>query len=76
MSPLQTAIYWVEYIVRHRGAAHLHSVAQDLTTITLYNIDVYAFFLFIAVAAVAILRYVALWVFGSKPEPSKKLKSS
>ncbi|GJQ66557.1 hypothetical protein Trydic_g4540 [Trypoxylus dichotomus] len=30
MSALDTAIYWVEYVMRHNGAPHLRSIAADL----------------------------------------------
>ncbi|GJQ84873.1 hypothetical protein Trydic_g18401 [Trypoxylus dichotomus] len=30
MSALDTAIYWVEYVVRHNGAPHLRSMGADL----------------------------------------------
>lgn len=48
MRPLETAIYWVEYIARHRGAAHMHSAGQDLSFLAYHNLDiliaVFAFF--------------------------------
>lgn len=30
LSPMDTAIYWTEYILRHKGAPHLRSSAVDL----------------------------------------------
>nr|CAD7426014.1 unnamed protein product [Timema monikensis] len=30
LSALDTAIYWIEYVIRHKGAHHLRSVAADL----------------------------------------------
>ena len=40
--PLETAIYWVEYVARHKGAAHLHSAGQDLNFLQYHNLDVFA----------------------------------
>ncbi|KAF0764511.1 UDP-glucuronosyltransferase 2B7-like isoform X2 [Aphis craccivora] len=31
MSALDTAVYWVEYVIRHKGAHHLRSEAVKLT---------------------------------------------
>ncbi|XP_073820783.1 UDP-glycosyltransferase UGT5-like [Musca autumnalis] len=41
LTPLQTAIYWVEYVLRHEGAVHMRNAGQDLTFIQYHNIDVY-----------------------------------
>jgi glucuronosyltransferase len=40
MSPLDTAVYWVEYVIRHRGASHLRNVGADLTWYRYYLGDV------------------------------------
>lgn len=40
-----TAIYWIEYVLRHRGAPHMHFLAADLSFIEDNSIDVIAFLL-------------------------------
>lgn len=45
LTPLNTAKFWVEYVIRHKGAPQLKSVAPRLSTIVYYNIDVYAILL-------------------------------
>ncbi|XP_068906139.1 UDP-glucosyltransferase 2-like isoform X2 [Tenebrio molitor] len=40
MSPLDTAVYWVEYVIRHRGASHLRNVGADLSWYRYYLGDV------------------------------------
>jgi len=40
--PLDTAIYWVEYVLRHKGAPHLHSAGIDLSFFQYHNIDAFA----------------------------------
>lgn len=42
MPPLELAKFWVEYVIRHKGAPHLHSAGQDLTFIEYHSIDVFA----------------------------------
>ncbi|XP_050341903.1 UDP-glycosyltransferase UGT5-like [Bactrocera neohumeralis] len=38
-NPLDLAVYWVEYVVRHKGARHLHCAGQDLNFIQYHSID-------------------------------------
>ncbi|KAL0270118.1 UNVERIFIED_CONTAM: hypothetical protein PYX00_007627 [Menopon gallinae] len=54
MKPMDTAIYWIEYVIRHKGAPHLRSAAQDLRWYELYLLDVVS----VILAAVAIAFYV------------------
>lgn len=32
--PMETAIYWVEYVAATKGAPHLHSIATHFHTVT------------------------------------------
>jgi glucuronosyltransferase len=41
MSPQQNVVYWVEYVVRHKGAKHLRSAGLELSYAELYSLDVY-----------------------------------
>ena len=43
MSALDTAVYWVEYVIRHNGAKHMQSQAIHLNWFQYYGLDVYAF---------------------------------
>lgn len=45
MSALDTAVYWVEYVIRHKGAYHLRSAAVDLSWYQYYLLDVIVFIL-------------------------------
>ncbi|XP_053715933.1 UDP glucuronosyltransferase 5 family, polypeptide G1 [Synchiropus splendidus] len=40
--PLDTAIFWIEYVIRNQGAAHLRSEAFNLTWYSYYCLDVAA----------------------------------
>lgn len=40
MSPLETAVYWTEYVIRHKGAPHLRSAAVGMPWYQYYLIDV------------------------------------
>jgi hypothetical protein len=49
-NPLDTAIYWVEYVARHKGAPHLRIRANDLSFIEYHNLDVFATILAVILA--------------------------
>lgn len=42
-TPMQTAIYWIEYTLRHRGAPHLRHLGHNLNSWEFNNADVYLF---------------------------------
>nr|XP_018904950.1 PREDICTED: UDP-glucuronosyltransferase 2B14-like [Bemisia tabaci] len=41
MTPLDTAIYWIEYVLRHKGADHLRVASLDLAWYQYYLLDIY-----------------------------------
>lgn len=40
MKPLDKAVYWIEYIIRHNGAHHLKTAGNKLNWIQFMSIDV------------------------------------
>ncbi|XP_069682316.1 UDP-glycosyltransferase UGT5-like [Periplaneta americana] len=58
MSPLNTAIFWTEYVLRHKGAPHLRSAALDLTWYQYLLIDVILVLLLFAVVFAAIVYLI------------------
>ncbi|CAO1423153.1 unnamed protein product [Diamesa serratosioi] len=53
--PLDTAIYWVEYVARHKGAPHMHSAGQDLGFIQYHNLDILSVVLLFNVVLIYLL---------------------
>ncbi|XP_037253692.1 UDP-glucuronosyltransferase 1A1-like isoform X2 [Falco rusticolus] len=43
--PLDLAVHWVEFVMRHKGAPHLRPAAHDLNWIQYHSLDVIAFLL-------------------------------
>lgn len=43
IKPLDNAVYWVEYVIRHQGAPHLRYPGMDLTWYQRHLLDVVAF---------------------------------
>ncbi|XP_028031956.1 2-hydroxyacylsphingosine 1-beta-galactosyltransferase [Bombyx mandarina] len=56
-SPLDRAVYWTEYVIRHKGAYHLQSPAKDLTFIQYYLLDVAMLFVMSALAFYALISF-------------------
>ncbi|XP_065364273.1 UDP-glycosyltransferase UGT5-like isoform X2 [Calliphora vicina] len=55
MTPRQLVRYWVDYVIRHKGAKHMQSPAINMPWWQLYSVDVIAFLLSILLAVVTIL---------------------
>lgn len=43
MTGLERAVWWTEYVLRHKGAAHLRSPAMDLPLYQYFLLDVIGF---------------------------------
>ncbi|XP_063068425.1 UDP-glucuronosyltransferase-like isoform X2 [Engraulis encrasicolus] len=54
MEPLDLAVYWTEFVMRHKGAAHLRPAAHDLNWVQYHSLDVLGF-LFIVIATVVLV---------------------
>ncbi|XP_036389365.1 UDP glucuronosyltransferase 5 family, polypeptide E1 [Megalops cyprinoides] len=57
LKPMDSAIFWLEFVMRHRGAAHLRTESYRMPWYAYHNVDVLALLL---TAATAILLF--LWV--------------
>jgi hypothetical protein len=77
VSPLDTAIYWVEYVIRHRGAPHLRVAALDLSWYQYFLLDV----IVVVSAVTSLVTYVLYQIVKKicsiccKPQ-KQKLKSN
>lgn len=60
VSALDTAMFWIEYVIRHKGAEFIKNPAARLSWIEYNMLDVYAFVLAIAAAAVLAIVKVAM----------------
>lgn len=43
MKPLDRAVFWIEFVMRHKGAKHLRTESYKMSNIQYYSIDVVAF---------------------------------
>ncbi|XP_017464666.1 PREDICTED: UDP-glucuronosyltransferase 2C1-like isoform X1 [Rhagoletis zephyria] len=83
MTPRQTVVYWVEYVLRHHGAKHMQSPAVYLNRWQLMSLDVIAFLLVIVGSVVAVFVKICrlLCCRGRKSEtikgtPTAKVKKT
>ncbi|XP_967762.1 UDP-glycosyltransferase UGT5 [Tribolium castaneum] len=78
VSPLDTAIYWVEYVIRHRGAPHLRVAALDLPWYKYLLLDVIAVIALVLLSSLLIFCYIVKLigrlVCSKKTKTSKKAK--
>lgn len=56
--PLETAIYWIEYVLRHQGARHMQSAMVHLNFIQRNSIDVFAMFVVVIYAIAKLIRFI------------------
>lgn len=73
-SALETAIFWTEYVMRHRGAPHLHTAAVKLAWYQYLLIDVITLMLGIVLIFLLVVRKLLRVLLSSKKVSKKKNK--
>ncbi|CAN9501851.1 unnamed protein product [Ophioblennius macclurei] len=53
MGPMDRAVFWVEYVIRHKGAPHLRTEAYKMPWYAYYSLDVLLFLLTVLTALIA-----------------------
>lgn len=59
IKPIDLAVYWIEFVIRHKGAPHLRSAGLDLKWYQREMIDIICF-LILAITALFIVFYITL----------------
>ncbi|XP_040906726.1 UDP-glucuronosyltransferase 1-2-like isoform X2 [Toxotes jaculatrix] len=59
ISPMDQAIFWVEYVLRHKGAPHLRTEANKMPWYSYYSLDV--MLLLLAAATVLLVSILAIF---------------
>ncbi|KAK1788666.1 hypothetical protein P4O66_002487 [Electrophorus voltai] len=74
IKPLDLAVYWTEYVMRHKGAAHLRSAANELNWIQYHSLDVIGFLLLVLVTVVCVTVKTCMFCFKKcfRVTPKKK----
>lgn len=77
MTGLQKSVWWIEYVIRHKGARHLRSPALDLPFYQYYLLDVIGTIFFVLILFLYLVHKLFLYVpYLFNFSSSKKLKSS
>ncbi|KAF5287358.1 hypothetical protein FQA39_LY15961 [Lamprigera yunnana] len=58
MNGIEKAVWWTEYVIRHKGARHLRSPLLDIPTYQYYLLDVIALFSAVIVAVISLFVLV------------------
>lgn len=62
--PLDKAVFWVEYTLRHGGAQHLRIAARDMSYIQLYFLDFWA----LVIISLLIIVFITIRLCRGKQE--------
>lgn len=65
-TPRKTLVYWVEYIIRHKGAPHLRVAAMDLEWYQYLLLDVAAFLIFCTVVTFYVFKFIFRKLFKNR----------
>lgn len=77
MPALDTAMYWIEYVIRNNGADFIKNPAQELSWFANNMLDVYAFLLLVFIVSayfVFIILRVFLGLFKTSNDKRQKVK--
>ena len=76
MSPQDRAIYWTEYVIRHKGATHLRSPALHLSWIEVLHLDIiFCFHLVVLILVYTIKKTLGVMRNCIAPQNNNKRKS-
>uniref|UniRef100_A0A3Q1M423 UDP-glucuronosyltransferase n=1 Tax=Bos taurus TaxID=9913 RepID=A0A3Q1M423_BOVIN len=79
IEPLDLAVFWVEFVMRHKGASHLRPAAHDLTWYQYHSLDVIGFLLAVTLTVIFITFKACAFAFrkcfGKKERVKKSHKS-
>lgn len=83
MSPMDTAIYWIEYVARHKGAHHMRTAAVGMPLYQYLLLDVFGFLavctlsiLFIGIYVTKLFFRLVMSMFSKSDKKQKKLKKN
>ncbi|KAG7522110.1 UDP-glucuronosyltransferase-like [Solea senegalensis] len=54
LQPMEQAVFWTEFVIRHKGAAHLRVAAHQLTWVQYHSLDI--------IGCLIVALMTALWV--------------
>jgi len=67
-----TAVYWVEYVIRHKGAPHMHYPGADLNFFQGASLDVIAFLFAVFYVIIKLLKFAVQKICCQKTATNQK----
>ncbi|XP_060236835.1 UDP-glucuronosyltransferase 2B31-like isoform X2 [Meriones unguiculatus] len=74
VKPLDRAVFWVEYVMRHKGAKHLRPAVHDLSWVQYHSLDVIGFLLACVVTVIFVVTRCCLFCCQKFVKAGKKEK--
>ncbi|XP_006896878.1 PREDICTED: UDP-glucuronosyltransferase 2A3 isoform X1 [Elephantulus edwardii] len=74
VKPLDRAVFWIEFVMRHKGAKHLRPAAHDLTWFQYHSLDVIGFLLACVATAILLVTKCCLFSWQKFGRTGKKKK--
>ncbi|XP_052497589.1 UDP-glucuronosyltransferase 2B17-like [Budorcas taxicolor] len=74
IKPLDRAIFWIEFVMRHKGAKHLRPAAHNLTWFQYHSLDVIGFLLACVATVVFVITKCFLFCYRKFAKTGKKQK--
>jgi hypothetical protein len=75
VKPMDLAIYWIEYVVRHQGAPHLRYPGMDLAWHKRNLLDVIAFVIISGITLLSVVFFIIKSILKrvhTRPDKNKK----
>ena len=63
-TPLDRAVFWTEYVIRHNGARHMRSAARNLNFFQYYCLDVIAVLVGLLAVILRVSKIILGQIFG------------
>nr|XP_012805792.2 UDP-glucuronosyltransferase 2B1-like [Jaculus jaculus] len=74
VKPLDRAVFWIEFVMRHKGAKHLRPALHDLSWFQYHSLDVLGFLLACVLSVVFVITKCCLLCCGKFGKAGKKEK--
>ncbi|XP_023940209.2 UDP-glycosyltransferase UGT5 [Bicyclus anynana] len=75
MSPMDTAMFWLEYVIRNKGAEYMKNPARNMSWFAYTMVDVYAFILVIFITVIGSFVKLLITVKKYLSKPQKKVST-
>ncbi|KAM5272475.1 UDP-glucuronosyltransferase 2B31-like [Ctenodactylus gundi] len=74
VKPLDRAVFWIEFVMRHKGAKHLRVAAHDLSWFQYHSLDVLGFLLACVATVIFITSKCCMFCYQKYAKTGKKKK--